>query len=79
MSFETMHILRKAPTGSLLFPELSVVEVVCAVETDDGQRVPAGTRGTVVAVYGGGEAYEVEFARPVVGNTTLRPDVLRAG
>lgn len=75
MSFETMHTLHKAPTGSLLFPELSVVEVVCAVETDDRQRVPAGT---VVAVYGDGEAYEIEFARPVVGNTTLRPDVLRA-
>jgi hypothetical protein len=78
MSFETMHTLRRAPAASLLFPELSVVEVVRDVETDDGQRVPAGSQGTVVAVYGGGKAYEVEFAEPVVGNTTLRPDVLRA-
>ena len=78
MSVETMYTLRKAPIGSLLFPELSVVEVVRDVQTDDGQHVPAGTRGTVVMVYGGGKAYEVEFARPVIGNTMLNPDVLRA-
>jgi hypothetical protein len=78
MSVETMYTLRKAPTGSLLFPELSLVEIVRDVQTDDGQHVPAGSRGTIVMVYDGGKAYEVEFAQPVVGNTTLRPDVLRA-
>lgn len=78
MSVETMYTLRKAPTGSLLFPEFSVVEVVRDAVTDDGQHLPAGSRGTVVMVYGGGKAYEVEFVRPVVGNTMLRPDMLRA-
>lgn len=36
------------------------VRVVRDVETE-GYRVRQGTIGTVVAVYGGGEAYAVEF------------------
>ena len=78
MSFETMHTLRKAPEVSPLFPELSVVELLAAVETDDGAEVPAGSRGTIVAEWGGGAAYEVEFARPVVGTATVRAALLRA-
>jgi len=78
MSFETMHTLRKAPEISPLFPELSVVEVLSAIRTDDGAEVPAGSRGTVVAEWGDGAAYEVEFARPVVGNATVRAALLRA-
>lgn len=78
MSIETMHILRKAAEVSPLFPELSVVEVLDAVTTDDGAEVPAGSRGTIVAEWGDGAAYEVEFARPVVGNATIRAALLRA-
>lgn len=47
------------PTG---FAELDLVRMLQDVETDEGEAVPAGTRGTVVAIYAGGEAYEVEFA-----------------
>lgn len=77
MSYETMHQFRD-PAAQPLFAELSVVEVLRAVETDDGLPVPAGSHGTVVAIYGGGKAYEVEFARPVIGNCTLSADALRA-
>ncbi|WP_267428568.1 DUF4926 domain-containing protein [Methylobacterium sp. GC_Met_2] len=77
MSYETMHQFRD-PAAHPLFAELSVVEVLRTVETDDGLPVPAGSHGTVVAIYGGGKAYEVEFARPVIGNCTLSADTLRA-
>ncbi|WP_279357699.1 DUF4926 domain-containing protein [Methylobacterium indicum] len=60
-----------------LFTELSVVETLRGVETDDGAAVPAGSRGTIVAIYGKGAAYEVEFARPVIGNCTIDHDALR--
>lgn len=77
MSVETMHTLRKAPMASPLYREHSVVALVIPIMTDDGLAVPAGTRGTIVAVYGGGAAYEVEFVRPVVGNATVRTENLR--
>lgn len=78
MSVETIHTLRKAPEISPLFPELSVVEVLAAIKTDDGTEVPVGSRGTIVAEWGDGAAYEVEFARPVIGNATIRAALLRA-
>ncbi len=43
------------------FADLSSVRVSHDVVTDEGQAVLAGTRGTVVAIYAGGAAYEVEF------------------
>ena len=43
------------------FADLDLVCAVHAVMTDEGEEVHTGTRGTVVAVYGGGKAYEVEF------------------
>lgn len=43
------------------FADLDIVRVRRAVTTDEGEDVPAGTRGTVVAVYAGGPAYEIEF------------------
>ena len=78
MSIETMHTLRKAPSATPLYPELSVVATLYDLKTDDGLTIPAGSRGTVVEVYAAGEAYEVEFARPVVGNATIEADALTA-
>ncbi|MCJ2056082.1 DUF4926 domain-containing protein [Methylobacterium sp. J-048] len=78
MSFETMHTLRKVPEAKPLFPELSVVATLHEVVTDEGLPVPAGSRGTIVEVYAGGEAYEVEFASPVVGNATILAEALAA-
>ena len=43
------------------FADLDLVRLRIALTTDEGHEVPAGTRGTVVAVYGEGAAYEVEF------------------
>ncbi|AWN39015.1 DUF4926 domain-containing protein [Methylobacterium radiodurans] len=45
--------------------ELDHVRLLSAVTGDDAQCVPAGTTGTVVGIYAGGEAFEVEFTRPV--------------
>lgn len=78
MSIETMHTLRKAPEPSPLYPELSVVSTLRDLLTDDGLAVPAGSRGTIVEIYAAGAAYEVEFARPVVGNATITADALTA-
>jgi len=78
MSFVTVQHLHDPGADSPSFPESSVVETLRAIETDDGATVPAGSHGTVVAVYGQGRAYEVEFARPVVGTCTVAADGLRA-
>lgn len=78
MSIETLHTLRRAPVASPLHHAYSVVVLVSDIATDDGQTVPAGSRGTIVEVYGAGAAYEVEFVRPVVGNATVRAERLRA-
>lgn len=78
MSFITLHRARNSDETHVPLPELSVVETLRALKTDDGQPVPAGSRGTIVAVYGGGAAYEVEFAAPVVGHCTVSADLLRA-
>lgn len=39
--------------------------------TNNGLAVSARTRWIIVAVYASGAAYEVEFTRPVAGNTTM--------
>lgn len=78
MSIVTMHRLRDPGDAHAHFAELSVIETLDALRTDDGLPVPAGSRGTIVAVYDRGEAYEVEFAEPVVGNCTVPADRLRA-
>lgn len=72
-----MHTLRGAPLASPLHREYSIVVIVSDIATDDGQTIPAGSLGTIVGVYGVGAAYEVEFVRPVVGNATVRAELLR--
>lgn len=52
---------RLQPAPPAAFSDLDLVRVRSAVMTDGGAEVPAGARGTVVAVYGGGAAYEIEF------------------
>ena len=44
-------------------PELSLVSLARAVEAD-GRTLPPGAVGTVVHVYPGEGAYEIEFDRP---------------
>ncbi|MCJ2091326.1 DUF4926 domain-containing protein [Methylobacterium sp. J-072] len=38
--------------------------------------VPAGTTGTVVAIYADGEAFEVEFTEPVDTLATVEADTV---
>ncbi|TXM71605.1 DUF4926 domain-containing protein [Methylobacterium sp. WL12] len=44
--------------------DLDDVRVLASVVTLDGDTIPAGTEGAVVAVWGAGETYEVEFSEP---------------
>lgn len=77
MSVETFYLMqRDAPRPSQI-ADLSVVEVLRDVETDEGTTVPAGTHGTIVGTWAGGEAYEVEFASPVVGLATVISSAVR--
>ena len=43
------------------FAELDEVRLTSALRTCRGETVPAGSEGTVLAVWAGGAAYEVEF------------------
>ena len=54
------------------FGDLDVVRFAVAVETDEGEAVPTGTRGTVVAVWGDGAAYEVEVEAGLVTATAAQ-------
>ena len=57
-------------------PELSLVSLTCAVESQDG-LLPAGATGTVVHVYSQGRAYEVEFSEPFHTIATIEATALR--
>ena len=57
-------------------PELSVVALLRDVTTMEGDLVPAGSEGTVVATWAAGAAYEVEFTSPV-GVATVKAEELR--
>lgn len=61
-----------APTPHTDFAELDVVRLASAMTTDEGVDVPAGTRGTIVAVWGDGAAYEVEVEDGLVTATTAQ-------
>jgi len=51
--------------------ELDTVTLVADERTDDDELVPAGTVGTVVAVWGEAEAFDIEFDAPFTGIATL--------
>ena len=59
------------------FAELSVVALTRAVEVE-GQSLPEGALETVVAAYGDGVGYEVEFERPFHAVVTLQVGDLTA-
>lgn len=58
-----------AATPETAFADLDVVRLAFDAVTDEGDPVPAGTRGTVVAVWGDGAAYEVEVEAGLVTAT----------
>ncbi|MCF4124007.1 DUF4926 domain-containing protein [Methylobacterium sp. SyP6R] len=57
--------------------ELDRVELLADVLGDDQVTVPAGSIGTVVAIWAGGAAFEVEFTRPVDALATVDASLLR--
>lgn len=63
MSVDALFYIRKDEPASS-FRDLDDVVLLSDAMTDDGITLPAGTEGTVVAVWRGGAAYEVEFAKP---------------
>lgn len=66
------------PTGSHRpISEFALVELLIGCHTMDGLDVPAGRVGTVVFVYGDGEAYELEFAEPVGTLVTVPAEHIR--
>ncbi|TGD96134.1 DUF4926 domain-containing protein [Methylobacterium nonmethylotrophicum] len=79
MSIEVSYTLRKTEPGALL-RELDDVRVLTDVTSDDGDTITAGTEGTVVAVWNGGEAYDIEFPEPLGALATVRAaDLARVG
>ncbi len=66
---------RSAPPPA--FRELDRVRTLEVVSGEDGETVPAGSEGTVVAVWNGGEAFDVEFVRPVETLAAIVPKALQ--
>lgn len=64
---------RPADREASAFSDLDDVVLIADVPTGDGGDMPAGSRGTVVGVYRGGAAYEVEFVEPFHAVVTVRP------
>lgn len=60
-----------APAGDAPIRELDRVRLLSTVRGDDDQRIPEGATGTVVGIYDGGSAFEVEFALPVDALATV--------
>ncbi|WP_091718483.1 hypothetical protein [Methylobacterium phyllostachyos] len=65
----------RAPTGAL-FRELDRVRTLTDTVGEDGEPVPAGSTGTIVAVWNGGAAFDVEFTRPVEALAAIAPNQL---
>lgn len=61
------------------FAELDDVTLTKPVFVDAlGRELPAGSHGTVVGIWQGGRAYEVEFTRPFECLVTVLPEGLAA-
>jgi hypothetical protein len=61
-------------TSDPVRPALAEHSLACLsnpVDLEDGRRLPAGARGTIVFVHGDDEAYMVEFTSPFHVITTV--------
>lgn len=58
---------------AMAFRELDRVRTLVEVRGEDGESVPAGSTGTVVAIWGEGASFEVEFTRPVETLAAIEP------
>lgn len=70
MSIDVLYQRPKHGPGTTL-RDLDDVCLLAEVVTDDGERIAAGTEGTVVGVWNDGAAYEVEFAEPAGALATV--------
>lgn len=64
------------PSVVTRFNELDCVRLLRSSIDMDDKLVPAGSVGTIVAVWGGGEAFEVEFVEPFQALVTVRVEDL---
>lgn len=71
------HPTAARTSGSAAFWELDRVQTVVDVIGEAGEHVPVGSTGTVVAVWGDGVAFDVEFTRPVETLAAIEPEKLR--
>lgn len=68
--------LRPRQAERAAFQDLDRVRVLTDFEADEGVMVPAGSIGTVVAIWAQGQAFEVEFTQPVDALATIEPGLL---
>jgi hypothetical protein len=73
-AFTTERRVRRFPID-----ELDAVTLAVETRTDDGETVPAGIVGTVVAVWGEAEAFDVEFDAPFTGLATIDRAMISRG
>lgn len=73
-----MYYVRETEAVGGVFEELARVTLLSDAETLDGAKLPAGTTGTIVGVWGKGERYDVEFVDPPGALVTVGPGALRA-
>lgn len=76
MSVEFAYRFKQdAPRSNLR--DLDAVVLLADTPSDDGDTIPAGSEGTIVAVHGTGESYVVEFARPEGALVSVFPHEVR--
>ncbi len=66
-----------APGEARPVMELSIIKLRSPLETNEG-TVPVGSSGTVVHVYGDGQAYIIEFYEPFHTVATVEADAIAA-
>ncbi|MGU3286341.1 DUF4926 domain-containing protein [Methylobacterium mesophilicum] len=76
MSVDALYIVRREEPQSGL-RDLDRVALRAHAITDDGVTMEPGTEGTIVGIWRDGEAYEVEFARPMGALATVEASDLR--
>jgi hypothetical protein len=65
------------PPRRFAIDALDAVTLAVDAQTEDGETVPAGTVGTVVAVWGEAEAFDIEFDAPFTGLVTIEREMIR--
>ena len=76
MDARLFYVVEPAERGGL--DELDDVRLTEDVEVSPVGTLPMGTRGTIVAVHGYAEAYDVEFAEPFHALLLLEADKVEA-